>query len=117
MFRDAIFLIIGGVASGFFSWLFTHVYYKKSLTGQERTAESQIKALTAALETQNSGNSALLKQRRIEECMVEYKRAGTPVRVIDTYTDLTNEEKADLFDTVLLRAKGRPAKNNKYREK
>jgi hypothetical protein len=117
MLRDIIFLIIGAVASGFFSWLFTHIYYRKSLGGQERTAESQIKALTSALETQNSGNSALLKQKRIEECTAEYKRAGTPVRVIDTYTDLTNEEKADLLDTVSLRAKGRPAKNNKYREK
>ena len=115
MMRDICFLLIGIASSGFISWLITHIYYNKSLKQQEGVTESQINVLTQALESQNENDPALLNQKRIEDCMTEYKRAGTPVRVIDTYTDLNNEEKAKLLDTVLLRAKGRPAKNNKYR--
>lgn len=111
-----IVLFLAGVAfSGFFSWFFTHVYYKKSLKQQEDAAESQIGKLTDALAAQNKTDTALLMQKRIEESIAEYKRAGTPVRAIDTYTDLSNDEKAELLDTVLLRVKGRKAKQNKYR--
>ena len=55
-------------------------------------------------------------QKRIEDSITEHRRAGTPVRVIDTYSDLSNAEKAELLDTVLLRVKGRQPKQNKYRE-
>ena len=58
----------------------------------------------------------LLRQRRIEEGVAEYKRTGTPVWIIDSYADLNNEQKAELLDAVLLRVRGRPAKNNKYRQ-
>ena len=110
-----VFFLAGVALSGFFSWLFTHVYYKKSLKQQEDAAESQIGKLTDALAAQNETDAALLMQKRIEESIAEYKRTGTPVRVIDTYTDLSNDEKAEILDTVLLRVKGRKAKQNKYR--
>lgn len=116
MQRDTWLFILGVIGSGFLSWLTTHLYYKKSLRQQQSAAESQIAVLTDILEAGNQKNVALLKQKRIEESVAEYRRAGTPVRVIDTYSDLTNEEKAEILDTVLLRVKGRRAKNNKYRE-
>ena len=115
MSKDIVLFIAGVAFSGFFSWLFTHIYYKKSLTQQEEATETQIQTLTNALATQNQTDNALLMQKRIEDSITEYKRAGTPVRVIDSYTDLSNEEKAELLDTVLLRVKGRKAKQNKYR--
>ena len=55
-------------------------------------------------------------QKRIEESIAEHRRAGTPIRVIDTYNDLSNKEKAEMLDTVLLRIRGRKANQNKYRE-
>jgi len=116
MSRDMALFFAGVTLSGFFSWLFTHVYYKKSLKQQEDVAESQIGKLTDALAAQNKTDTILLMQKRIEESIAEYKRVGTPVRVIDTYSDLNNDEKAELLDTVLLRVKGRRAKQNKYRD-
>jgi hypothetical protein len=56
------------------------------------------------------------RQRRIEQSVVEYRRAGTPVALIDTYKDMSGDEKAELLDLVLTRARGRPAKFNKYRQ-
>jgi len=55
--------------------------------------------------------------RILDESIQEYRNAGTPVRVLDSYDSLTNEEKADLYDKVILRVKGRPGKSNKYRIK
>lgn len=113
---DFCYFISGVVISGLISLLVTHIYYKKSLTQQGDEASSQIKSLVKVVESANQSNSYLLKQKRIEECLTAYKLEGTPVRVIDAYTDMSNSEKAELLDTVLLRARGRPAKKNKYRE-
>ncbi len=118
MDRDMLLLVVGVVGgaaiSGLVSWGITHHYYRKSLKQQERSSESQIGNLMGALAAQNETDTALIMQQRIEESIAEYKRAGTPVRVIDTY-ELSNNEKAELLDTVLLRVKGRKAKQNKYR--
>ena len=110
------YFILGVALSSLISWLVTHVYYKKSLNQQAEASSSQINSLAKVVESANRSDPALLKQKRIEECLLEYKRAGTPVRVIDTYSDMSNTEKAEVLDTVLLRARGRPAKKNKYRE-
>lgn len=115
MERDLILFLAGAGLSGFFSWLCTHIYYKKSLSTQQSAAGAQISRLMDALAAQNATDAELLRQRRTEESVAEYKRAGTPVRVIDTYADLNSEEKADLFDTVMLRVKGRKPNYNKYR--
>lgn len=111
MSSDIALFLVGAAAS-----FFTHIYYKKSLKQQERAAASQIAILEDSLAAQNKTGAALLQQQRIEECVAEYHRVGTPVRIIDTYSDLTNEKKAQILDTVMLRVKGRKAKNNKYLE-
>jgi hypothetical protein len=134
MERDMLLFIAGAAVSGLVSWLITAIYYRKSLTQQSDASEAQISRLTEVIqETQEAiqhgaadaiaalgqaqadASGALLRQRRIEESVAEYRRAGTPVRVIDTYNDLSDNEKAELLDTVLLRVRGRPARDNKYR--
>lgn len=116
---QVVLLVMGIAASAFFSWLFTHLYYKKALKQQSGIAAEQMKQL---MELVNLGRQAadtsrqVTRQKRIEECIVEYQRAGTPARLIDTYDDLKDEEKADLLDTIMLRVKGRKAKVNKYRQ-
>ncbi|MFZ1326569.1 MAG: hypothetical protein WAT67_11230 [Candidatus Contendobacter sp.] len=116
MSLDLVLFIAGVLLSAVFSWFFTHIYYKKSLRQQEETAKTQIGKLTDALVSQNKTDAALLMQKRIEESIAEHRRAGTPIRVIDTYNDLSNKEKAEMLDTVLLRIRGRKANQNKYRE-
>jgi len=112
---EIILWILGVVFSGLFSWFFTHLYYKKALKQQASETSNHLSKLIDIAERANITNRQLVIQKRIEESIVEYKRAGTPIRVIDTYNDMSNDEKADLLDTVLLRVKGRKAKTNKYR--
>src|SRR5262245_50398259 len=124
MDSDLVLFFAGAALSALISWFITQVYYRKSLEYQERTSEQQLNRLMGALEqathhAQQPGAAAaqvLLRQRRIEEGVAEYRRAGTPVRVIDTYADLSSEEKAELLDTVLLRVRGRAARDNRYRK-
>jgi len=121
---DLVLFFASAALSALLSWFITQIYYRKSLEKQEIASEQQVNRLMLALDqavhhVQQPGAGAaqvLLRQRRIEEGVAEYKRAGTPVRVIDTYADLSIEQKAELLDTVLLRVRGRPAKNNKYRQ-
>lgn len=112
---EIVLFIIGIVASGFISWFITDRYYRKSLGNQANEASKQMNTLIELAKSETETRKQLLMQKKIEESIEEYRLAGTPVRVIDTYTDLSNEEKADLLDLVLLRVKGRKAKNNKYR--
>ncbi len=116
---ETILFILGAAIS----WYITHIYYRKSLKDQERSSRQQIARLTEVLkrtvnDAQRPGVAAariIFEQNRIKDCVDEYTRAGTPVRFIDTYHDLSDDQKADLLDTVLMRARGRPARDNKYR--
>jgi len=107
--------VIGVLASAFFSWLITHSYYRRSLRSQASEASGQIAAILGLAEANRQAARELLLQRRVEETLQDYRRAGTPEPTIDTYTDLTNEEKATLLDRVVLRKKGRLPRTNKYR--
>ena len=66
--------------------------------------------------TSDDTSRQLLTQKRFEECEAKFKKHAPLVcAVIDTYDDMSNEEKADFFDEVAKRVKGRPLKHNKYR--
>lgn len=115
---ELLFGTAGVFASAFFSWLITHMYYRKALTSQSAAADVQIKNLAALVEQGKDSahlRRELLRQERIEQCRIEHQRAGTPTGLIDTYSDLTIEERADLLDVVFMRIKGRKPKVNKYR--
>lgn len=110
-------IIIGIIGSALLSWLITHIYYKKSLNNQSKETQKEITELLQLLqEPQQVQNERVIYQQRLEESIKEYKRAGTPVQIIDTYTNLSDEQKADLYDAVMLRVKGRLGKSNKYRK-
>lgn len=108
-------ILIGIIGSGLISWWITHAYYKKSLKQQLHESQEEIKKLISVLEKQQNNNHELVIAKVLDESIQEYRQAGTPVRVLDSYDSLTNEEKADLYDKVMLRVKGRLGKSNKYR--
>lgn len=112
---EIVLWIVGILLSALASWLITHRYYKKSLRQQNEESSRQLSELMGLANNVDAANPQRIMQARIEESIQEYRRRGTPVRVIDTYNDLSDGEKADLLDTVLLRVKGRKAKSNKYR--
>ena len=59
----------------------------------------------------------LLMQKRFEECERKFKKySPSAYDAIDSYDDMSFEEKADFFDKVVIRVKGRLPKNNKYRK-
>jgi len=106
---------LGILCSGFFSWLFTFLYYRKSLAQQAGVSSDQISQLLAVAANEAETIRQMLMQRRMEESIKEYRHAGTPLRTVASYTDLSDAEKADLFDAVLLRVKGRKARSNPFR--
>jgi hypothetical protein len=108
-------ILIGIIGSGLISWWITYVYYKKSMKQQSNESQKEIEKLVSILEKQSNNNHEVLVARILEESIQDYRHAGTPVRVLDSYTSLTNEEKPDLYDRVMLRVKGRLGKSNKYK--
>ena len=68
-----------------------------------------------AVDSVQQVNRDILLQKHLEDAIEEHRRAGSPVRVIDTPDDLTREEKAVLYDKVCMRVKGRPGKSNPYK--
>ncbi len=110
-------IILSIIGSALCSWLITSIYYRKSLKQQSNESKKEIAELLKSFENiQKETNDRVLFQHRLEESIQEYRRTGTPVRVIDTYDNMTEEEKADLYDAVMLREKGRLGKSNKYRK-
>ncbi|MDQ7838949.1 MAG: hypothetical protein RDU59_10730 [Thermodesulfobacteriota bacterium] len=111
-------VILSIIGSALFSWLITSIYFRKSLKQQSKEAEKEISQLLKSFENiQKEKNERVLYQHRLEESIQEYRKTGTPVRVIDTYDNMSEEEKANLYDAVMLREKGRLGKSNKYRNK
>lgn len=112
--------IAGVFASGFLSWLFTHWYYRKAMARDAAEASAQLTRLNKLVEQGQAAadlRKHILRQTRIQDCVAEHQSAGTPVGLIDTYGDLSTEDKADLLDAVFMRIKGRRPKVNKYRAK
>lgn len=119
-------VIIGAVGIAA-SWYVTRRYYLKSLDDQRETSLTAEKDYRRIIEKyadkQNSDisiNKKLLEEKRITDCMNRYTTTGGGyflIKMVDSYSDLSNQEKADLLDTALLRAKGRKAKPNPFRNR
>ncbi len=54
--------------------------------------------------------------KRFEMIIQDYKLRGTPKYIIDSFTDLTIEQKAEYFDRAVIFKKGRLPKDNPYRK-
>lgn len=117
--------VIIGMAGIAASWYFTHRYYLKSLKDQresflsvEKEYRKIIERFTDKINSDSAINKKLLEEKRIDQCVEKYAITGGGdhlKKLIDTYTDLSNNEKADLLDTALLRGRGRKSKNNPFR--
>lgn len=55
-----------------------------------------------------------LMDARFKMVIDDYKVKGTPKTMIDTFDDLTNDEKAALYDRAVMWKKARKSKNNPY---
>ncbi|HAT9096987.1 TPA: hypothetical protein JBB34_00595 [Legionella pneumophila subsp. pneumophila] len=95
------------------SWLFTHIYYKKSLKQQAKEANKENLQLLAGLKKEDAYDKEVFKQQLIEKALEEFIRKGTPIGYINTL-DVSDEEKADIYNKACLRKKGRLPKNNPY---
>lgn len=104
---DIIISIIGAL----FSWYLTHLYYKKSLKEQ---AEAIIKLL-GEIKNINVSSKESLKFQYIAQGIETYNKLGSPVNFIDNLS-ISDNEKADIYDAIMLNAKGRLGKSNKYRK-
>ena len=123
------YVVLGGVIS----WYITQRYYFKNLNDSrdnQKILEDKIEKLSEELELKKmqekenaqeiiNSNEKIYrdakKEERLKDCLECYKINGSPVKLIDTYDDLTSEEKADLYDKVCMIKKRRPGKNNPYR--
>ena len=124
--NDPVLISIATAAVGIFaSWFITRRYYLKNLDAQRKeflNAEKEYRRIIEKFVDQgnssNDINKKLLEEKRIEQCIKRYASTGGGdplIKMIGTY-DLSSEEKANLLDTVLVRARGRKAKNNPFRK-
>ncbi len=63
--------------------------------------------------SQTAMTDPLADLRIFELAAQTYRRRGTPKYFLDSQT-LTNQQRAELYDKVILSERGRPAKNNPY---
>lgn len=93
------------------SWYFTKKYYEKSLQNQAEETNKEIEKLIPSKDI----NGEFIKEQRIVAALNEFIKKGTPVNVIDSF-DISDNEKADIYEKACLRKKGRLPKNNPYRK-
>lgn len=118
---------VGTIIGILFSWFITRKYYLKSLRDQREeflnTDKDYRRIIEKYADKQNgdiSISKKLLEEKRITDCMNRYTATGGGdflIKMVDSYSDLSNQEKADLLDTALLRTRGRKAKENPFRNK
>jgi hypothetical protein len=79
------------------------------------------KRLVRNLQVRDSAGSepsverARLLDERFRIVTADYLRTGSPRTMIDTFTDMTQQGKADLYERAILWKKGRQPKDNPYR--
>ncbi len=65
---------------------------------------------------QDRAARALLLDERLARVSADYMVRGSPAPMIDTFDDLSRDEKAILYDRAVRLKKGRPPKHNPYTE-
>ncbi len=78
-----------------------------------RQIERKLEASTSGPKISASPDP-VMDLRLFELAAEAYGRRGTPKYFLDSQT-LTNEQKAQLYNNVVLSERGRPAKNNPYK--
>lgn len=74
--------------------------------GRTRTALSE--------EPSDATKRLSLMDERFKLVIEDYKKRGTPKYMIDTFLDLSRQEKAELYDRAIMWKKGRKSQNNPY---
>jgi hypothetical protein len=78
-----------------------------------RKIERKLEASTSTKKTVVSSNP-VMDLRLLELAAEAYRRRGTPKYFLDSQT-LTESQKSELYEKVVLSERGRPAKNNPYK--
>jgi len=118
----AIGLCLVGVLA---TWLFAHLYYRKALSKQrlqnEKTVAEQkatYEAIIAELKSAKEQNASDARASRMMEHLANCKEAwaqqGTAEHYLRAVDDLTDEERADLYQKSRVLWKGRPPKKNPF---
>jgi TIR domain len=76
--------------------------------------KNKLKKKTKSEEDSAETIDPLLDLRLFELALKEYKRSGTPKYFLDSQS-LTNNQRAELYDRVVLAGRGHPSKNNPYK--
>lgn len=101
------------------TWFITKRYYmkgKKYQEGQIGSLEDGLKEVLEAVKNELKANKTVIKEERVEKAIEYYRKGSNKLKpYIDTLPDLSNDERAEIYDTTLLRVKGRRSKNNPYR--
>jgi hypothetical protein len=112
MFADILIALVSTIIG----FGITHFYYRKSLSSQAEAWGQMQSDLLDKVKSLSPNDKLILKEQRLNIAVNDYKKKGTPKFIIDTFTDLSTAEKREMYDIVLLRAKGKKGKNNPYIE-
>jgi hypothetical protein len=103
---------IGIVVGGLLSWGITHIYYKRSYRDMQSAFSAQLVSMRDVYETQvtklanfnaesvMAAAAADLWDKRLESAIAEHRLRGTAQRLIESFGDYTQIQKAQLWDAV-----------------
>lgn len=99
--KDILLVVVGALLA----WGIAHVYYKKSKQDLEDglaqhleiTRQLHVRQLEAAGAAAQAA-AADLRDRRLQDALVEHRKSGNSQRLIDSYADYTQQQKAQLWE-------------------
>lgn len=91
---------------------------KKEITKEQKALIIKESKIAYAVKSQFD---VQIQDQRFKDCLHEYEQRGTPKFLIDSYTDLSQEQKAELFDKAMKYIRERKnteykSENNPYRK-
>ncbi len=88
---------------------------ESALRSWKQKAEAEARASIGKTSLPEDATSRLaLNDQRLKTVMEHYNGSGSPRFMIDTFDDLSKEEKAELYDKAVMLKKGRKSKHNPY---